>query len=135
MVETIKAQIRAMRLQGIGYKNIAKATGINVGTIKTFCIRHDLSTASLKAEPDPLPFHTKQCEQCGKLIYIIPGRKVPRFCCNACRNSWWNKHINECNRDSMIKITCPTCGKRFSAYERKKRKYCSHSCYITARFG
>ena len=31
--------------------------------------------------------------------------------------------------------TCPACGKTFSAYGKRNRKYCSHECYIIDRFG
>lgn len=32
-------------------------------------------------------------------------------------------------------IACAHCGKPFTAYGNKERKYCSHNCYISDRFG
>ena len=31
--------------------------------------------------------------------------------------------------------TCPSCGSTFYAYGNRNRKYCSHECYVEARFG
>ena len=38
-------------------------------------------------------------------------------------------------RKAMYEYTCPTCGSTFYAYGNRSRKYCSHECYIAARFG
>jgi len=37
--------------------------------------------------------------------------------------------------DGGYAFTCPACGKQFSDYAGHRRKYCSHSCYITHRYG
>jgi hypothetical protein len=34
----------------------------------------------------------------------------------------------------LYHFTCIACGKRFSAYGKADRKYCSHECYINDRF-
>ena len=43
---------------------------------------------------------------------------------------------NERNKSeaATYKYTCPYCGKKFTPYGNKKRKYCSHNCYIKDRF-
>ena len=133
MTEENKAIIGEMRLQGVGYKTLAKMTGLNVGTIKTYCIRHRLGQNARFDKFETL--QAKRCDNCGCSLAVYPGRKVPRFCCDACRNKWWNKHAKEAERESMTKYECPTCGKMFRAYEKRQRKYCCHSCYIAARFG
>jgi len=33
-----------------------------------------------------------------------------------------------------LTMTCARCGKEFTSYGNKNRKYCSHDCYIKARF-
>ena len=48
---------------------------------------------------------------------------------------WWNSHLHLVKRKAMYDFVCPTCGKSFSAYGNRNRKYCSHECYIEARFG
>mgnify|MGYP002626074911 CR=1 FL=1 len=75
------------------------------------------------------------CKYCGTMILQIPGRKEKKFCSDDCRNSWWNKHLTEVKRKNMTDYICPACGKTFSAYGKRNRKYCSHECYITDRFG
>jgi len=34
----------------------------------------------------------------------------------------------------MYPAVCVRCGKEFLSYGNRKRKYCSHDCYIKARF-
>ena len=75
------------------------------------------------------------CEQCGKPIEQNPGRKRKRFCCDACRNKWWNAHLELVKRKAVYTYTCPTCGKEFTVYGNSHRKFCSHACYIAYRFG
>lgn len=70
------------------------------------------------------------CEQCGKPIEQNPGRKRKRFCCDACRNKWWNAHLELVKRKAVYTYTCPACGKKFTVYGNSHRKFCSHACYI-----
>ena len=95
------------------------------GAAPDFCRRHSLAakkTASV-------------CEQCGKPIAQNPGRKRKRFCCDACRNKWWNAHLELVKRKAVYTFTCPACGKKFIVYGNSHRKFCSHACYIAYRFG
>ena len=78
---------------------------------------------------------SKKCTQCGKEIWQQPGRKTKRFCSDSCRYKWWNSHPNQLRRESLRQSVCPVCGKTFSAYGSRNRKYCSHDCYIFDRFG
>lgn len=133
MTDEAKKTISELRIQGLGYKKIAKETDLNAGTVKSYCIRHGLGRGALPVKPNMLP--TKPCDYCGGVVTLYPGRKVPRFCCSACRIKWWNRHLSESNHGCILKYECPACGKVFRAYEKRHRKYCSHSCYITARFG
>ena len=45
-------------------------------------------------------------------------------------------HETELNikEESVYKYQCPNCGTEFSCYGNKRRKYCSHDCYIKSRF-
>ena len=78
---------------------------------------------------------TSVCEQCGKPIEQNTGRKRKRFCCDACRNKWWNAHLELVKRKAVYNYTCPACGKKFTVYGNSHRKFCSHACYIAYRFG
>lgn len=50
-----KAQIRELRLQGFGYRKIAKETGMSENTVKSYCRRHPLSPKEPETEQAPLP--------------------------------------------------------------------------------
>lgn len=124
MTDEQKQQITTMRRDGAGYGKIAVILGISINTVKSFCRRHNLVTKKT----------TSVCEQCGKPIEQNPGRKRKRFCCDACRNKWWNAHPELVKRKAVYTFTCLNCGKKFSVYGNSHRKFCSHTCYVEYRF-
>ena len=70
------------------------------------------------------------CPECGNAVYQNPRGRKKKFCCEACRFAWKNKHPKPQNWKSSRTASCPVCGKEFIAsreYQRK-RKYCSHAC-------
>ena len=125
MTDEQKQKLILLRRSGDGYGQIAAALGISINTVKSFCRRHGLA-AEVKGSG---------CEQCGKAVSQNPGRKRKRFCCDACRNKWWNSHLELVKRKAMYTFTCPGCGKEFSIYGNSHRKFCCHECYIAYRFG
>ena len=131
-----KNRIIQMRHAGMGYKIIAEILGKKVNTVKTFCSRNGL-TASAGLEKDMVfpGVYRIFCKQCGEVFLQYPGHREKVFCSSDCRNKWWNTHASRIKRDSMTEYTCPVCGKKFFAYKNRNRKYCSHQCYIKARFG
>ena len=134
-----KARIEEMRTAGCTYTAIAQEVGVNENTVKTYCRRNGMmGEIAAPAIPvcDGVPGVTMtRCKKCGKTVYQFPGRKEKKFCSDVCRNRWWSEHVSEVNRKSMLELTCPCCGKTFRANEYRKRKYCSHACYIEGRFG
>ena len=131
-----KNRIVVLRKSGVGYKKIAQELGINENSVKSFCRRNGLAGSIEKPQETVFPgVIQKACKNCGTLFLQYPGHREKVFCCDACRNKWWNLHIGQANRKTMYEYTCPTCGKKFSAYGNRQRKYCSHACYIIARFG
>lgn len=132
MTENQKAQICALRKQGAGYMKIAQQTGISQNTIKSFCRRNNLTaqeTADVPAGEQSV------CEGCGKPMVQKNSGKKKRFCCDACRNKWWNAHLDIVKREAIYKYQCPNCGKAFEVYGNSHRKYCCHECYVEHRFG
>ncbi len=85
-------------------------------------------------EQDAPPIITA-CQNCGAEIVQRPKVKQRRFCCNECRNQWWNQHLDEVKRKTYYEIICRYCGKVTTVYGDSRRKYCSHECYIQHRFG
>ena len=120
-----KQKIIALRRDGAGYGSIASQLGISINTVKSFCRRHSLAA----------PPTDHLCEQCGRPIIQNPGRKRKRFCSDACRNKWWNSHLDLVKRKAVYTFTCLACGKKFTVYGNSHRKFCSHACYIAYRFG
>ena len=136
MTNEEKSRIAKMREDGVGYKRIAQALGLSEGTVKTYCHRNGLTGAGTDStEKTSNAIHQQPCKYCGAMILQIPGRKEKKFCSDDCRNRWWNKHLAEATRKNMSNYVCPACGKTFSAYGKRNRKYCSHDCYIIDRFG
>lgn len=70
------------------------------------------------------------CPQCGNAVSQNPKGRRKKFCSEACRYAWKNKHPKPENWKSTRSAVCPVCGKEFLAsreYQRL-RKYCSRSC-------
>ena len=80
------------------------------------------------------PIMRQQCLFCGKPVVQMPGRKEKKFCSDACRIHWWSKNKYIVPRKSRRTFVCQSCGEEFTAYGTDNRKYCSHACYISARF-
>lgn len=73
---------------------------------------------------------TGLCPNCGELFRRSRSGRPRRFCSEKCRTAFHNKHPNKQNWKCVRKVSCPVCGKEFTAdheYNRE-RKYCSHAC-------
>ncbi len=128
--------VDSLRRQGKGYKQIAGILGISENTVKSYLRRNPLVIEPvnvIKKTETSIVKHN--CLQCGAPVRQNPGRKEKKFCSDACRNAWWNSHLNEVKRKAIYHYICPACGKQFAVYGKKNRKYCSHNCYISDRFG
>ena len=130
MTDNEKAEIARLRAAGQGYGRIAQALGISVNTIKSFCRR----SISSEVQHQPVTGDMSSCENCGKEIVQAPKQKKKRFCCDKCRNLWWNSHLELVRRKAVYEVRCCHCQRVFSVYGDKARKYCSHACYIKDRF-
>jgi len=143
MTDKQKSEIIRMRELGASFARISETTGVSRNTIKSFCRRQNVTTHTQTENVPNVTTHTQtenisdelHCKQCGKLLHRVPGRKMPKFCSAACRTKWWNAHPDEVNRKAVYSFTCSYCKKPFTAYGNKSRKYCSHECYMAARFG
>lgn len=131
MTPAQKEAIETLRRQGLGYKKIAKYLQLSVNTIKSFCQR--------KRIPQGTPLQASRletyCLACGAVLPHISGRKAKRFCSSPCRMSWWNRHLDLVERKAYTSHICQYCHAPFDSYGNPHRKYCSHACYISERFG
>lgn len=132
MTEKQKSDIIGMRNKRMSFSKISDITGVSRNTVKSFCRRQNISALTKTQTEDKSD--KLCCKQCGKELQPLPGKKTPKFCSSKCRTKWWNAHPEEVNRKAIYTFNCACCGKPFTAYGNKGRKYCSHSCYIEARF-
>jgi len=129
MTNEQREKVMALRCQKKSYNEISAELGISSHTISSFCKKIGLDGKA--ADMDGIAV----CKNCGKLVRSRPGCKPKMFCNKDCRQSWWNSHPEQVNRKANYSFACECCGKTFIAYGNDHRKYCSHACYIAARFG
>lgn len=110
MTENEKKRVSELRSAGLGYTAISKQLSISVNTVKSYCRRNSLP--SLKA--------TKTCEQCCKPIVQNPKYKPKRFCCDACRNKWWNSHLHLVKRKAITHLPVRLADVSFKNTEKKE---------------
>lgn len=121
MTDQQKKELIDLRVKGYGYKKISQMLGVTESTVSAYCQRNKLTFNG--------------CKNCGKVMQKSKGTKPKKFCSDKCRWEWWNNHLGEVNRRANYDLICQHCGKRFVSYGNTKRKYCSHACYISDRFG
>ena len=121
MNTTQKEKIISMRKRNVPYADIADTVGLSVGTVKSFCHRNNIT-----ADKKPVG---SVCKNCGVPIKGETKTKPRLFCCDRCRQEYWNKHRNERESKKMSPHTCSTCGKVFMDYIGANRKFCSQACY------
>ena len=123
-----KEKIAYLGEEGYGYKSIATKLSLPLDTVKSHCKRNGLAGVAKKKGPSEI------CRCCGRpLSQSRTGRKR-KFCSDQCRNHWWKEHPQLVNRSAYYPSFCFHCGKEFVAYGHRGQKYCSHACYIAARF-
>lgn len=126
-----KESIHQMRAEKFSYSQIATSLGISLNTIKSYCRRNGLhGNLSQTANGDDTV-----CQQCGKRLYQKQKQKPKKFCSDQCRRAWWKEHQDQLHKKAVYVLTCAHCGTSFQSYGNKKRKYCTHACYIKDRFG
>ena len=128
MTDAEKEKIRFLRMEGVGYGAVAERLGLSENTVKSYCRRNHLTGVAAKER-------AKVCRECGVPLASVPGRKGRKFCCEGCRRAWWRSHPELVHREADYVLVCGHCGREFRSYGNRGRKYCSHGCYIRARFG
>lgn len=131
-----KQKVAVLRANGCGYRTIARKLGISPNTVKSYCRRNGLGGVAVPKRKTPqFTGEVTPCWNCGAEIRQVAKRKKRIFCCDKCRNEWWNHHLDLVDRRALRTQTCPVCGRAFEVYGSAPRKYCSHECYIEDRFG
>jgi hypothetical protein len=117
-----KQIITVLRSQGLGYRSIANATGINIDTIKGHLRRHPVEKMVENI-----------CPVCGEELVQTPKKRAKKFCSDKCRMAWWNAHPGVVQRKAFYRSVCAQCGQPFDSYGNNHRKYCSRACYHNSR--
>jgi len=131
MTNEQRQKVIVLRSKKMSYNQIAAELNISSHTISSFCKR--IGFGGKASELDGIGV----CKCCGEIIHSLPGHKPKMFCSKVCRQNWWNAHPEQVNRraSAYYAFTCENCGTKSEAYGNNHRKYCSHACYISARFG
>jgi endogenous inhibitor of DNA gyrase (YacG/DUF329 family) len=138
MTSAEKEEIDTLRMQGLGYKTIAKELLLTVDMVKGYCKRHHLNglAAALQVNAKVIKEGCSLCLQCENSIQQKNYGRTKKFCSAVCRHTWWNENQDKRSKNAIAiyQYTCAHCGKQCSSYGNKQRKYCSHDCYIKSRF-
>ena len=135
MTDAQAAQIRDMRLKGMGYRAIADALGLSRDIVRNHCKAKGMG-GYVAATVKNLQEREGQggiCICCGKETAQAGTGRPRKFCSEKCRRQWWKAHPEETDRKTAGAKVCACCGRKFRAYG--DRKYCSHGCYTSDRFG
>lgn len=127
MTNEQKIKIAELRCQGHSYAKIAAQLSLSSNTVKSYCQRNALGVTP------PKPIAT--CKRCGVPISIKKNCKVRQFCSDKCRVLRWKEQHQQIYPKSIYHLICGHCGRDFDSAGNRSRKYCSHECYIAARFG
>ena len=132
MTNIEKKRINTLRFSGSSYKEIATLLAMKESTVKSYCSRNHLTDKDIRAQASN---KAGCCQQCGAHIEQQAKRKPRRFCSDECRVKWWNEHRQLKRHRETHLVNCDGCGTAFMVYGSQSRKYCTHECYIHARYG
>ena len=116
---------------GKTYAEIAAALKMSPHTVKSVFMMNRAKPTQKTREETPSKAREETCKMCGVPLNHTPHHKAKSFCSDKCRLAWWHTH-RHLGKSAKAHI-CPVCGATFAADA--NRKYCSHSCYIKARYG
>ena len=87
MTESQKAQILKLRADGMSYGEIACNIGLRHNTVKSYCRRKFNGHGSTKIKkPKEITASAGYCQECGKPLRQIHGRKLKEMVERASRN-------------------------------------------------
>ena len=139
MTPAQKETVYKLRLQGLGYKAIARELLLSVDAVKSYCKRHHLTGPPEAVQKNVQVIEEQHglCPHCKQPIRQKKRGRSKRFCCDDCRYAWWKAHpeISSKSETALYPYTCEYCGKKCTTYGNKNRKYCSLACYYKARYG
>ena len=97
MTDVQKEQMRAMRMQGIGYRLIAKSLGLKINQVQLFCKAHGLAGNGELARLN-YPIWCQQndrCRICGAKLHQPKIGRKKIFCSGRCRTRFYREKNRE----------------------------------------
>ncbi len=92
-----KKTIIEMRKANKSYDYIASQLGLTKSAVQNVCRQAGLAGKKAKQR--------KRCKHCGTLLpEDAPKRKI--FCCQKCREDWWNKHQHLVHKRNPVITYC-----------------------------
>lgn len=134
MTDEQRQRIKILRFQGLGYKRIAKETGLSRDSIRGYCKRNGLDGYGTELLEEYRKVMGEEflhilCLNCGVEIEQNKGVGAKKkYCSKKCKEKWNNVHRKE------YKFICEYCGKEFKGLGTDKRRYCDKGCYTRDRF-
>lgn len=121
-----KKTIIEMRKANKSYDYIASQLGLTKSAVQNVCRQAGLAGKKAKQR--------KRCKQCGALLpEDAPKRKI--FCCQKCREDWWNKHQHLVHKRNPVITYCKTCGNPIENHKSYQKQYCNSHCFHMGKFG
>ena len=131
-------QIREFRMKGVGYKAIASVLGLSRDVVRNYCKSHGLDgyAAEVAVNMQEQIQQGSTCLCCSQVILQQNMGRKRKFCSDKCRREWWVVHpeASQKKETAIYEKTCAYCGKAFTVYGNKYRRYCIHECYVHDRF-
>ena len=136
MTDAQAAQVKEMRMKGMGYRAVADALGLSRDIVRNHCRAKGMCGHAEAAARNlqERAGHGGMCACCGKEIKQPESGRPRKFCSEKCRRQWWKANPEAGNRKAMYTKVCARCGREFAVYGNSRRKYCGKDCYIKARF-
>ena len=131
MTDAEKSLLVKYRQQGKGCAEIARLLNVSANTVKSYLQRNRVLVEAAPTVPVRARVQKGYCKQCGTSLTQAEHSREKQFCSDKCRLRWWHEHRGNSRR--AVEHICPGCQRVFSTD--RVQKYCSHECYILARFG
>lgn len=138
LTELQQEQIRQLRSQGVGYREIGNQLNLNRDEVRYFCKKRNLNghREAVQANLEIMLENGMMCKFCGAFLTQPHTGRKRHFCNDECRRKWWNQNRDKIRKrpSAIYGFTCKRCGKEFTAYGNSHRQYCSHECFISDRY-
>ena len=97
MTDSQKHQVRAMRMQSIGYKAIARSLGLKINQVQLFCKAHGLAGDNHLVDVNYQIWcqQNSRCPICGAKISQPKTGRRKKFCSGRCRTRYCREQKGE----------------------------------------